>query len=55
MYQTHTCMRVCTHNNMDSHAHTLTCIHAQHNYTDTWAGTHIHSDANTHGHKGMHK
>ena len=59
---THTCMYVCTHNDADSHAHTMTWFHmhthsdiyAQHNIL-THRHTHIYSDANTHKYKCAHK
>ena len=50
---THTRMYVCTHNNTDSHEHTLGDTSTT--FTDTRACTHIHSDANTHGYKCTHK
>ena len=51
--RTHTRMYVCTHNNTDSHEHTLGDTSTT--FTDTRGCTHIHSDANTHGHKCTHK
>ena len=48
----HTRMYVCTHNNT-SHEHTLGDTSTT--FTDTWGCTHIHSDANTYGHKCTHK